>query len=103
MAKQAKKTTVTLSKSDKLYIENNSNLNISDLAEATGKTQKLVKEYLAELQAKSGRKVEDLIAKRTKGTVVMTEAASSLSDEKKKVAEKTSPPQRTKFIHKIKD
>ena len=39
MAKQAKKTTVTLSKSDKLYIENNSNLNISDLAEDTGKTQ----------------------------------------------------------------
>ena len=103
MAKQAKKTTVTLSKSDKLYIENNSNLNISDLAEDTGKTQKLVKEYLAELQAKSGRKVEDLIAKRTKGTVVMTEAASSLADAKKKTAEKTAPPQRTKFIHKIKD
>lgn len=103
MAKQAKKKTATLSKSDKLYIQNNSSLNIPDLAEDTGKTQKLVKEYIAELQAKSGRKVDDLMAKRTKGVVVMTESASSLADEKKKVEEKIAPPQRNKFIHKIRD
>ncbi len=99
----AKKTTPKplLNKVDKFYIENNKSIPASELAKDLGKTQKVVKAYLQEIDKSSGMKVDKLMAKNERGSVVMTQQASSLADSKKKP---TTPPKKTKScIHKIRD
>ena len=101
MAKDRK--SATLSKADKFYIDNNSELSLSELSNDIGKTQKLIKEHLTTTQADSGRKVDSLMGKGARGAVVMTEAASSLADDKRDVSPDKTPARVRKFIHKIRE
>lgn len=103
MAKNSSRKSTTLSKADKFYIDNNSELSLSELANDVGKTQKLIKEHLSTTQADSGRTVDSLMGKGASGAVVMTEAASSLADDKRDTSTEKTPARVRKFIHKIKE
>tara|TARA_Y100000296_G_C5105926_1_gene222544 strand:- start:434 stop:745 length:312 start_codon:yes stop_codon:yes gene_type:complete len=103
MAKSRQRKPATLSKAEKFYIESNSQLSLSELSEDTGKAQKLIKEHLAATQVDSERKVDSLMGKGASGAVVMTEAASSLADDKRDVSPDKTPARVRKFIHKIRE
>lgn len=103
MAKSSSKTPATLSKADKFYIDNNSELSLSELSNDIGKTQKLIKEHLSTTQIDSERTVDSLLGKGARGAVVMTEAASSLTDAKRDTSTEKTPARVRKFIHKIKE
>ena len=106
----AKKTTpkttkaVALSNVEKFYIEEHVNTSIEDLTKEIGKPESLIQSLVDKIKEKQSAttKVEDLMAKNNNGSVIMTEGASSLADEKR--AKSKSPVSRYKnSIHKIKD
>ena len=103
MAKSSSKISSTLSRADKFYIENNSELSLPELSKDIDKAQKLIKEHLSTIQADSGLKVDNLMGKGARGAVVMTEAASSLTDDKRNTPTEKTPARIRKFIHKIKE
>ena len=103
MAKNSSRKSTTLSKADKFYIDNNSELSLSELSNDIDKTQKLIKEHLSTIQIDSGRTVDSLMGKGASGAVVMTEAASSLADNKRDTPTEKTPARVRKFIHKIKE
>lgn len=106
----AKKTTpkttktATLSNVEKFYIEEHVNTSIEDLTKEIGKPESLIQSLVDEIKERrsAATKVEDLMARNDNGSVIMTEGASSLADEKR--AESKAPISKYKnSIHKIKD
>ena len=103
MAKNSSRKSTALSKADKFYLDNNTELSLEELSKDIDKTQKLIKEYLSTTQIDSGPKIDNLMGKGARGAVVMTEAASSLADHKRDVPTEKTPARTRKFIHKIKE
>lgn len=97
-----------LSNEEKKHIEDNLDTEVAELAQSMDRSLKLVKAHVdkvstqPETKPKEDSKTMQLLARNAeRGTVVMTESASSHFDETKKRVE---PPRRyTSIIHKIKE
>jgi hypothetical protein len=104
MAKKSSTKPTPLTKADKFYIENNADtLSLSELSQDIGKTQKVIDEHISTLAKGTMPNVDSLLGKGARGSVVMTEAASSLADDRRKVMPDKTPDKARKFIHKIKE
>jgi hypothetical protein len=98
-----------LSKAEKFYITNNTELSTKDLSKDLNRSSEIVKKYresLPDQEDESTLKVSDLMARTDRGATTMTESASMLSDEgKSERAKDSKPPVERSFkgsIHRIK-
>tara|TARA_R110000744_G_scaffold153269_2_gene267672 strand:+ start:2066 stop:2383 length:318 start_codon:yes stop_codon:yes gene_type:complete len=104
MAKKTTPKTTTLSNVEKFYIEEHVNTNIEELTKEIGKAQSLIQSLVDKIKEKqsAATKVDDLMARNDNGSVIMTQSASSLADDKR--SKPKSPISRyNNSIHKIKD
>ena len=100
-----------LSKEEKTFIDNNSNLSNEALAEKLDRSEKTISNYTKKPQqtktetvTSSGSSDIDLYARnKDRGVVVMTETASIVSDEKKKKTNIMNTRKYRNIIHKIKE
>lgn len=101
-----------LSKEEKAFIDNNSNLSNEQLAEKLDRSIKTVSNYNKKSSAAQEKRSNqtapsndiDLYARnKERGVVVMTENASIVSDEKKKKTNIMNTRKYRDIIHKIKE
>ena len=101
----AKKTTVkpALSKVEKFYIENNSDLSVEEICKDIKKNEKLVSEYHSQCleKTKQADTIDKLMVVDSKnGYAVMTKEASEKGE---KTRTQRSSPRDKNHIHKIRD
>jgi hypothetical protein len=95
-----------LSKTEKFYIENNTDADIETISKDLDRSVSLVTKHIKENCPKTDPRiinVGNLMArKEDRGVTIMTESASSASDSNREIKKKPNPPWQ-KSIHKIKD
>lgn len=98
-----------LSKAEKFYISNNTELSTEDLSKDLNRSSGIVEKYretLPDQDDDPNPKVTDLMARTDRGATTMTENASMLSDEKKAERIKSKNVVERSFrgsIHRIKE
>ncbi len=71
-----------LNEADRFYVKNHMDVDIEELAKTLNAHDKTIEEEIE--RAKKGILVDDLLArKKDRGTVVMTEGASQLADDRR--------------------
>ena len=93
-----------LSKAEKYYIENNTTLEVEDLAKDLDRSEVSISKHLKTIKVKDKQAPDssNLYARDSnKVATIMTEAASMAADEARKNA--STPKRYKKVIHKIKE
>jgi len=89
-----------LSKKEKDFIDNNPSMKTEKIAEKLDRSVGVVSKYIKQ----KGSTAHGLFArKEDRGVTVMTESASTQSDEKKQAQKNTTPKRYTGVIHTIKE
>ncbi len=94
-----------LNKAEKFYIENNPDMDNENIANDLNRSVQIVAKHREKSDDKPNvRNVGDLMAKKEdRGVTIMTETASSVADDNKKIKTNTSPKRYAGAIHKIKE
>ena len=97
-----------LSNKEKKFIDDNSELSVEDLCKELDRSKSIVSNYKKVKQEPKKKDTttptHNLFArKKDRGVVVMTETASTISDENKKNRKQEMPSRYRNIIHKIRE
>lgn len=92
-----------LSKKEKEFISNNISMSVEDLASKLDRSDAVVSKYTKTIKDKTTPTHNLFARKEERGVTVMTEAASMVSDDNKKVRKPEMPARHRGAIHKIRE